>query len=94
LLKAIRASHGVEATWIESVPIVETFRGQVAWDGTVHVFAVDHPKTKRVFAWSFFPDDASERRRVTAVLGVAPLDDPRRAVQAAIVAEARQRVGH
>jgi hypothetical protein len=28
---------------MESVPVRETFEGQVAWEGDVEVFAVEHP---------------------------------------------------
>lgn len=45
--------HGVRAHHRESVPVTETYEGQVAWDGVVEVFdLVDHPKAKVAYAWA------------------------------------------
>lgn len=56
LIEAIRHLHGLEATWLESVPVVETHQGQTVWAGEVQVFAVEHPKATRVNAWSHETD--------------------------------------
>ena len=61
LIEAIRHLHGLEATWLESVPVVETHEGQTVWAGEVQVFAVEHPKATRVYAWSH-EADAGKRR--------------------------------
>ncbi|HEX9241122.1 MAG TPA: hypothetical protein VF875_01640 [Anaeromyxobacter sp.] len=54
LLDAIRHMHGCEAQHVESVPVRETFQGQVVWDGDVTVFDVTgHPTAKRCYAWSY-----------------------------------------
>ena len=50
LIEAIRHMHGLEATWLESVPVVERHEGQVVWAGEVQVCAVEHPKADRVYA--------------------------------------------
>jgi len=42
LRDAIR--HGLEATWIESVPVHEKHEGATVWEGEVQVIAVEHPK--------------------------------------------------
>lgn len=34
---------GVAATNLETVPVRETFQGQMAWEGEVEVFEVGHP---------------------------------------------------
>jgi hypothetical protein len=48
LTDAIRATHGCESFFVESVPIKEVFKDQIAWEGTVEVFAlINHPKTKK-----------------------------------------------
>ncbi len=42
----IRHLHGAKATYLESVPVKETFQGQTVWDGVVEVFSLKgHPKT-------------------------------------------------
>src|SRR3989304_802 len=53
LRKAIRNLHGCDSTWVEAVPVQETFQGQVAWEGTVQVFDLHgHPTAKRcVDSW-------------------------------------------
>lgn len=88
LLDAIRHLHGLDATWLESVPVRETHNGAVVWEGEVQVFAVQHPKASRVYAWSHATE--GERRRFHAVLGAPPVDDARAAVQVAIVGEIRK----
>jgi hypothetical protein len=51
LLDAIRHMHGCEATFVESVPVRETFRGATAWEGEVQVFdVIGHPTAKRCYA--------------------------------------------
>jgi hypothetical protein len=88
LKNAIRRLHGCEADHVESVPIKETFNGQTVWEGEVEVFNVrGHPKAKRCYAWAHAEDDTG--RRYVAVLELPPVDSPRAAVRAAIVAEAR-----
>jgi hypothetical protein len=38
LRQAVEKMHGCNASWIEEVPVRETFKEQTAWEGTVHVF--------------------------------------------------------
>lgn len=79
--------------WVESVPITETFAGQVVWDGIVEVFdLIDHPTATRCYAWSH-EVDGSDQRRFVAVLHQGPVDSPKAAVQAAIV-QAQREEGH
>ncbi|HEY1836231.1 MAG TPA: hypothetical protein VGG36_01120 [Rhizomicrobium sp.] len=88
LARAIESEHGGTATFVQSVPVHETHNGETVWDGTVHVFDLaDHPKATRAYAWSYAMDDG--RRMFFAVLGVPPINGPRDAVRAAIVAEAK-----
>ena len=89
LQEAIRNLHGCEPTWVESVPVKETFEGKTVWQGTVQVFALHgHPTATRCYAWSHATE--GERRRFVAVLHQGPVDSPVRAVRAAVVAERRQ----
>jgi hypothetical protein len=86
LIEAIRHLHGLEATWLESVPVHEQHEGKTVWKGEVQVFAVEHPKASRVYAWSH--ETTGTRRQFHAVLGMKPVDGARMAVRAAIVAQA------
>lgn len=86
LLDAIRDLHGVEATWIDSVPLKESHEGRTVWEGEVQVFEVTHPKASRVYAWS---DESGpdEKRRFHAVLGAPSVSGPVENVRLAIVGE-------
>ena len=88
LKQAVESQHGGTATFVQAVPVHETHNGETVWDGVVHVFDLaDHPKANRAYAWSYELGDG--RRRFFAVLHTPNIDGPRKAVQAAIVAEAR-----
>lgn len=88
LKRAVESQHGVTATLVQSVPVHEEFEGKTVWDGIVHVFDLArHPKAKRAYAWSYERDDG--KRRFFAVLGIPPINTPKDAVRAAIVAEAK-----
>lgn len=90
LQEAIRKLHGCESVHVESVAIDERFQGKPVWQGTVEVFDLTgHPKAKRCYAWSHLDGKGDSERRFVAVLGIPPVDSPRRAVQAAIVSEAK-----
>ena len=81
---AIRATHGCESTLAGSDSVYEIYEGGTVWEGEVLVFdLLDHPTTKKCYAWSV-------DGRVTAVLHEGPVDSPRAAVRAAIAAEHRE----
>jgi hypothetical protein len=89
LQESIRRSHGVEAKYVESVPVKETFQGKTVWEGVVEVFElVGHPKAPRIYAWAEETDSAMPPRHVT-VLHIAPALSAEAAVKAAIVREFR-----
>ena len=89
LKRAVEAQHGCTATFIQSVPVKETFDGKTVWDGVVHVFTVHgHPKARKAYAWSS-PIEGGDKRRFFAVLHLPPVTSPVEAVRAAIVAESR-----
>jgi hypothetical protein len=91
LIEAIRNLHGCKAVWIESVPVIETFRGNIVWEGEVQVFElIDHATATRCYAW-FYDVDDSGKRKFFAVLDQGPVNSPQTAVRAAIVAEVRQK---
>jgi hypothetical protein len=89
LVTAVGHMHGCSATLSQSVPVLQTFEGQPAWEGVVHVFDLTgHPTATRAYAWSS-PIGGSTKRRFFAVLHQPPVDSPQAAVPAAIVAEQR-----
>ena len=54
LIDAIAQTHGVAARHIETVPIREMWQGEVAWEGDVEVFEVEHPSgARRCFGWGY-----------------------------------------
>jgi hypothetical protein len=89
LKNAVESQHGGKATFVQAVPVHETHEGQTVWDGVVHVFDLKGSPTNafRAYAWSYERDDG--KRRFFAVLHTPQIDGPRKAVAAAIVAEAR-----
>jgi hypothetical protein len=91
LKRAVEAQHGCTAMLVQSAPVTETFDGKMAWEGVVHVFKIHgHPNARKAYAWSS-PIEGSDKRRFFAVLHQPPVDSPRAAVRAAIVAEQRSR---
>lgn len=88
LKQAVESRHGGTATLLQSVPVRETFQGDVVWDGVVHVFKLTgHPKATRAYAWSH--ERANGKQRFLTVLDLPPIMSPVDAVRAAMVAERR-----
>lgn len=86
---AICDAFGKRAQLQQVERITETFNGRTAWDGVVHVFALDgHPEAKVAYAWTA-PIEGSTKRRFYTVLGKPPINSAADAVRAAIVAEHR-----
>ena len=86
---AVEALHGVTATFMQTAPVCETFRGQAVWEGVVHVFHLEgHPTATQAYAWSS-PREGSSKRRLFAVLNLPPISSPASAVRAAIIQEHR-----
>lgn len=82
--------HGGTASLAQSVPVRETFEGQMVWTGVVRIFDLaGHPAAARAYAWSS-PIERSDKRRFFAVLHTARISSPVEAVRAAIVAEHRK----
>jgi hypothetical protein len=68
LRKTVELMHGGKATFVQFVPVHETFGGDTVWEGAVHVFdLVGHPSATRAYAWSS-PIEGSTKRRFFAVL--------------------------
>jgi hypothetical protein len=86
LLEVIRHLHGLEATWLESVPVKEIHEGETVWEGEVQVFEVTHPKASRIYAWSQ-ARGREGRRGFHAVIGAPPVTGPEEAVRIAMGGE-------
>jgi hypothetical protein len=91
LQDAIRHLHGVESTFVESVPVIETMEidgeTMTVWNGEVSVFKLrHHPKAERVFAWSH--ETSAGKRKFYAVLEIGPVTDAATAVRAVIASSA------
>lgn len=79
--------HGCDATYVETVPVVEEFQGETIWQGDVEVFDIrGHPKATRGYGWGYVASE-SEGRRYFTVLELPPVDSPQTAVKAAIMSE-------
>jgi len=83
LAQAFRRLHECEAQHVETVPVIERFKGKTVWEGEVEVFdLIGHPKAKRGYAWAYNKEKGSD---TIAVLELPPVISPKTAVQAAIV---------
>ncbi len=92
LIDAIAQTHGVAARHIETVPIREVWHGEVAWEGDVEVFAVEHASgATRCYGWGYPADNETTPRQYVCVLGLGPVDSPINAVRAAIRAQAGEK---
>jgi hypothetical protein len=88
LADAIRKLHGCPATYVETIPVSETFNGQIVWQGKVEVFQlVGHPQASFCYAWGF-ENDSGEMKAVT-VLALPPVDSALKAVQVFIASTVR-----
>lgn len=89
LKTAVERLHNCKASFIEDVVVVEKFGNKTACSGTVSVYSLEgHPKATRAYAWAS-PIEGSIKRRYYAVLHVAPVDSPEKAVRASIVQDRR-----
>lgn len=86
---AFKSLYGCAARYIETVPIIERYQGQVAWEGDVEVFdLVGCVIAKKGYAWA---DKQNGEIKIVAVLEVPPINSPHTAVQASIVQKVRER---
>jgi hypothetical protein len=88
LQAALLNLHGVTASYVETVPVEETFQGETVWQGEVEVFDIrGHPKATRAYAWGHVSGDDDQGRRYVTVLELPPVDSPETAVKAAVMSE-------
>ena len=83
--------HNCGATWRETVPVHEVFRGETVWQGDVEVFDLaGHPKAKHCYAWSHLDGAKDERTRFVAVLEIPPVESAETAVRVQIVKDSKK----
>ena len=88
LKQAVESQHGGKATFVQAVPVHGVRNGETVWGGTARLFDLaGHPKARRADTWSY--ERNGGKRRFFAVLHTPEIHGPRKAVAAAIVAEAR-----
>lgn len=87
--RAFKDLYHCAARHLETVPVVETFNGNVIWEGEVEVFnLVGHPETDTGYAWGYSQGGKFE---ITAVLKLPPAISPKTAVQTALIQKNRER---
>jgi len=88
LQAALLNLHGVTSTYVESVPVTETFNGETIWQGEVEVFDIrGHPKATRAYAWGHVTGEEDQARNYVTVLELPPVDSPQTAVKVAVAWE-------
>jgi len=88
---AIMQLHNCGATWRESAPVHEVFRGETVWKGDVEIFDLTgHSKAKRAYGWSHPDGPENKTERFVAVLEIPPVVSPITAVRAAIRASSKK----
>ena len=93
LQEAVRKAHGCDSKHVESVPVEESFQGKTIWKGIVEVFKlIGHATAKLCYAWGHAEKNTGKEVRIVTVLGIPPVDSPRKAVQASILNDIKQ--GH
>jgi hypothetical protein len=82
--RAVEKAADCPASHLETVAVVDTFRGKTMWEGTVEIFELlGHSKAKRAYGWSV---GKGADERFTAVLEIPPVKDALTAVRASVVA--------
>ena len=71
-------------SYLDSVSVVERFKGKVAWDGIVFVFGLYRPPKQLCYGWV----DPDAQTLVT-VLNRPPVDSPETAVRAYIASRGK-----
>jgi hypothetical protein len=95
LQAAIRKAYDREAGHAGSVPVREVFQGKTVWDSVVEVFdLIKHPLARRAYAWGHAMRDTGNETRVVTILGMSPVDSPRKAVQMSILSGIKSRQDH
>ena len=81
--RAAERARGAPVRFLEVIPIIETVRGEVVWEGGVNVFDSDKGG---VYAWAV---EGEKEPQFVAVLDQAPIDSPLKAVRAWLASQAK-----
>ena len=87
ITRAVEATVEGPVKHKESVPVVETFRGQTIWEGIVEVFAVATPPPSVAYGWAVESDQGPQ---YVAVKGEPPANSPLAAVRVWLVAQSKK----
>jgi hypothetical protein len=87
ITRAVESTVNGAVTHRESIPVVETFRGQTVWQGMVEVFDVAQPPPAVAYGWAVESDKGPQ---YVTVRGEPPADSPLAAVRVWLVSEARK----
>ncbi len=88
LRKAISKTFGLDSAHIETVKVVETFRGKVMFNGDVEVFTVTgQSDVARAYAWA---EDIATGSNSTVVLERPPIKTALDAVRAALASAVKR----
>lgn len=82
--RAAERARGAPVRFVEAVPLVETFRGEIVWEGVVSEFESSKGK---VYAWAV---ESDKEPQFIAVLNEPPVNSPIAAVRAWIASTARK----
>ena len=85
--RTVEATVEGVVTHKESVPVVETFRGQTVWEGVVEVFDVADPPPAVAYGWAVESDKGPQ---YITVKGEPPADSPLAAVRVWLVAQSKK----
>lgn len=90
LRKAIRRQFGCRSEHLEGIPTEIVVDGKTIWKGVVEMFLlINCPLAKVCYAWGYATRSTGEEVRIVTVLGVPPVDSPRKAVQLSIDSDSK-----
>jgi hypothetical protein len=87
ITRAVESTVEGTVTHRESIPVVETFRGQTVWKGTVEVFDVAEPPPAVAYGWAVESDAGPQ---YVTVKGQPPASSPIAAVRVWLVAQSKK----
>jgi hypothetical protein len=90
LRKAIRRQFGCRSNHLEGTPTETVVDGKTIWKSVVEMFLlINCPLAKVCYAWGYATRSTGEEVRIVTVLGVPPVDSPRKAVQLSIDSDSK-----
>jgi hypothetical protein len=77
----IARKEGCDCRYVNTISVVERFKGETAWEGNVHVFALDRGSPPNEICYAWVDPDA---QTLVTVLKRPPVHSPETAVRAYI----------